>query len=112
MPTIWQWPNVAIEGPEQAQLAKVRVERRVRRQTVTTGEEAMALEKTCTATQLIERLRQLVEQHGDIPVYADDADTGWRLPIGLVHKPADADEEWPERLEIKTDYHGRPKGDF
>lgn len=72
----------------------------------------MVLETTCTATQLIERLRQLVEQHGDLSVYADDADTGWRLPIGLVYKPADEGEEWPERLEIKTDYHGRPKGDF
>lgn len=72
----------------------------------------MALEETCTATQLIERLRQLVEQHGDLPVYADDADTGWRLPIGVVHKISEDNGEWPERLEIKTDYHGRPTGDF
>lgn len=70
------------------------------------------MEQTCTATQLIDRLQQLVEQHGDLPVYADDADTGWRLPIGLTHKPAYAAEEWPERLEIKTDYNGRPKGDL
>lgn len=71
-----------------------------------------ALEQTCTATQLIERLRQLVEQHGDLPVYADDADTNWRLPIGLTHKPADAAEKFPERLEIKTAYYGRPEGDL
>lgn len=72
----------------------------------------MALEKSCTATQLIGALRKMVEQHGDLPVYSDDPDTSWRLPIGLMHKPANESEEWPERLEIKTNYHRRPDGDL
>jgi|GEM_PF-6950479 len=72
----------------------------------------MALDKTCTATQLTEALRKLIEQYGDLPVYSDDPDTLWLLPIGLIHKPANESEEWPERLEIKTDYHGRPDGDL
>jgi hypothetical protein len=72
----------------------------------------MALENTCTATQLIEALRKLVEQHGDLPVYARDADTQWRLPIGVMHKPANEAEEWPDRMEIRTEYHGRPDGDL
>ena len=72
----------------------------------------MTLAKTCTASQLVARLQSLIAMHGDLPVYARDTDTRWRLPIGLMHKPANEAEEWPERLEIKTNYHGRPDGDL
>ncbi len=71
-----------------------------------------ASKRTGTAAQLIARLQELVREHGDLPVYADDPDTGWRLPIGVVHRPASEKEEWPERIEIKSEYDGRPKGDL
>lgn len=32
------------------------------------------------------------------------------MQIGIVYKPEDIEEEWPERFEIKTDYHYEPKG--
>jgi len=72
----------------------------------------MALDKTCTATQLVERLQDLIAKHGDMPVYARDADTGWRLPIGLMFRAADTDELRPDRFEICTYYHNRPRGDI
>lgn len=69
-------------------------------------------EPTCLASQLIEKLQGLIERHGDVPVYAHDPDTDRRLPIGLVYGAADAEEELPERLEITSDYYGRPLGDL
>lgn len=68
------------------------------------------LKPTIKASELIDRLKMLVEEHGDLPVYADDADTGWRLPAGIVHRKEKTEEGWPERLEIKTDYYGEPEG--
>ena len=70
------------------------------------------LQPTCKASRLVERLQELIEKHGDLPVYTDDADTSWRLPIGLVYKPANEAEEWCERFEVKSEYHGRPSGDL
>lgn len=68
--------------------------------------------RTCAASQLIDRLREMVDQHGDLPVYLRDPDTDYLLPIGLLHKREDAVEEWPARLEIRSTYGGRPDGDF
>lgn len=62
------------------------------------------------ASAVIEALQALIDQHGDLPVCADDPDTGWRLPIGIVHKAENKPEERPERFEIKTEYHGDPGG--
>lgn len=70
------------------------------------------LEKTVTLSDLIQRLQEYRDKYGDLPVYARDADTRWRLPIGVVYRTENKAEEWPERVEIRTDYHGRPKGDF
>jgi hypothetical protein len=72
----------------------------------------MEIEPTGIATQLIEQLHKLVELHGDLPVYALDADTSWWLPIGLIHRPGREEEGLPECLIITTDYCGRPKGDL
>lgn len=72
----------------------------------------MGLERTYRASELIERLQKLITEHGDLPVYADDPDTDYRMEIGLIYKPAKPEEEWPERFEIKIDYHGRPEGHF
>jgi hypothetical protein len=62
----------------------------------------------CTASQLIARLQSLVAEHGDLPILARDADTQWRMPIGLIYRAADAN--YGERLEIRTDYYGAPRG--
>jgi hypothetical protein len=62
------------------------------------------------ASEVIEVLQTLINKHGDLPVCADDPDTGFRMQIGIVHKPEDIDEEWPERFEIKTDYNSEPRG--
>jgi len=72
----------------------------------------MALKRTCTASQLMARLQQFVAEYGDLPVYADDADTGWILPIGLRYSPAHDWDEQPERFEITTSYSDRPDGDL
>ena len=66
-------------------------------------------DKTCTISQMINRLKELLEKHGDLPIYADDADTDWRLTFGLQYREADIDNS-EERIEIKTSYHGIPKG--
>jgi hypothetical protein len=70
----------------------------------------MALDKTCTASRLVARLQELMAEHGDLLVYARDADTQWRLPIGLVFRAAQPDEDRPERFEICTEYNGEPRG--
>jgi hypothetical protein len=71
----------------------------------------MSLLPTFKASQLVSRLQELIEQHGDLPVYADDADTSWRLPIGILFKPVVPIEGWPDRFEIKTTYDNKqPKG--
>ena len=70
------------------------------------------LDRTCTASQLIERLQTLIKEHGDLPVYGRDVDTHWRLPIGLMFRIAQPKEERPARLEITMDYHNRPRADF
>ena len=72
----------------------------------------MALDKTCSASQLVARLQELIAKHGDLPVYARDADTQWRLPIGLMFREAQPADERPARFEVCTDYHFRPRGDF
>lgn len=72
----------------------------------------MTLAKTCTASQLVTRLQSLIAMHGDLPVYARDADTGWRLPIGLMFREAQPDDDRQARFEITTDYHERPRADF
>ena len=69
-------------------------------------------ERTCTASQLVARLQELIAQHGDLPVYARDADTRYRLPIGLEFRDEQPREGRPVRFEITTDYHDRPRGDF
>ena len=66
---------------------------------------------TCTASQLVARLQKLIVKYGDLPVYALDLDTEWRLPIGLVFRKAQVVEQRPKRFEVTTDYYGRPRGD-
>jgi hypothetical protein len=68
------------------------------------------LEPTCKASQLIAALHAMIEQRGDLPVYARDPDTDLRLPLGLVFAQADNAEGWPERLELTTDYNRPPPG--
>lgn len=70
------------------------------------------LNRTCTASQLIERLKTLIAEHGDLHVYARDADTRYRLPIGLMFRAEQPEEDRPARFEITTDYHNRPRADF
>lgn len=72
----------------------------------------MTLDKTCTASQLVARLQSLIAMHGDLPVYARDADTRWRLPIGLMFREAQPEDDRQARFEITTDYHERPRADF
>lgn len=68
--------------------------------------------RTCKASQLVARLHDLIAMHGDLPVYARDADTRWRLPIGLLFREAQPGQERPARFEITAAYHERPRGDF
>lgn len=62
----------------------------------------------CRASQLVARLQVLIAEHGDLPILARDADTQWRMPIGLIYRANDGNG--PERLEIRTDYYGEPRG--
>lgn len=70
------------------------------------------LGKTCTASQLVARLQALIAQHGDLMVYARDADTEWRLPIGLMFREAQEKFARPARFEITTDYYRLPRAHF
>jgi hypothetical protein len=76
------------------------------------GATKMMMEQTCTASKLVMRLRELIEKHGDLPVYARDPDTHWRLPVGLRFRDAQPEEERPARFEIESEYHFRPRGDL
>jgi len=62
------------------------------------------------ASMAVKALEKLIAEYGDLPICADDPDTSYRLPIGIVFKPADKIEGWPARFEIKTEYHYDPKG--
>jgi hypothetical protein len=80
----------------------------------------MVIEKTCTASQMVERLQRLIEKYGDLSVYARDADTGWLLPVGLTFSDAQPvlfSDAQPylhriARFEVCTEYYGRPHADF
>lgn len=62
------------------------------------------------ASEVIEAIKSLIDKHGDLPICADDPDSGWRMRIGIVFKTANVAEEWPKRFEVKTDYIMDPKG--
>jgi hypothetical protein len=66
--------------------------------------------QTCMASELIKRLNKLVATYGDLPVYVNDPDTQWRLPVGLTYQAVE--DSFPDRLEIKASYYGRPEGDI
>lgn len=68
------------------------------------------LDETCTASQLIKRLQEFVVVHGDLPVYARDADTFWFMPIGLIFLDGQTDNDCHEVFAITTDYGGNPSG--
>lgn len=70
----------------------------------------MNFDKAPKASEVIKTIQSLIDEYGDLPLCADDADTSWRMRIGIVFKPADEVEEWPDRFEIKTEYHSMPKG--
>ncbi len=72
--------------------------------------ELSVYERTYRASELIALLNELVSKHGDLPVVAKDADTDWRLEIGLTYCEARAVEEWPDHFVIRTEYHSRPEG--
>lgn len=69
-------------------------------------------ERTCSALQLIAELQRLVSEHGDLPVFVRDADTSYRLPLGLMFREAQPLEDRPKRFEICSEYFVRPRGDF
>lgn len=75
-----------------------------------TNQRLDRLDKTYLANQLVNKLNDLVKKHGDLPVYLNDPDSQYRLEIGIIHRPANFPNEWPERFEIKACYYGRPKG--
>lgn len=71
-----------------------------------------SLDRTCKASQLVARLLVLMFKYGDLPVYARDPDSRYRLPIGLMYRKEDPGNDRPARFEITTDYHDRPRADF
>ncbi len=62
------------------------------------------------ASELINVLRDIIAEHGDLPVVTKDPDTGWRLEIGVVYRDSNNIEGYPRRIEIRSSYHDRPKG--
>ena len=64
------------------------------------------------ASNVIAALQALIEKHGDLPVCVNDADTQFRLAPGIIFSPAGIDygEEYPDRIEITSYYHGLPEG--
>ena len=72
--------------------------------------DAPDFKTTYRASEVVALLQKIIAEHGDLPVVTKDPDTGWRMEIGIVHKPANLVESWPARIEILTDYHCRPDG--
>ena len=72
------------------------------------------LEPTGKASQLIARLQALIAEHGDLPVYLDDPDTNWLMPIGCEKFFG---TEYYGRQDVQvicitSCYSGRPDGDL
>ena len=67
------------------------------------------LSKEPKASDVIKHLQAMIEKYGDLSVIADDADTRWRLSIGIAFREGGGCE-LPGRFEIKTDYHSDPDG--
>jgi hypothetical protein len=59
-----------------------------------------------SASDLLDAIKSLIDQHGNLPIGLIDPDTGWLLPIGL-----DIDEyEGKKTLLIVSAYYGVPDG--
>lgn len=69
---------------------------------------AIAKLETCRISDLVYVLQTLMEEHGDVPVFAMDADTRTPRPIGVVHKSQTTG--YPARLEINSTWAGQPNG--
>lgn len=72
--------------------------------------EELDFGKLPRASDVVRRLLALISEYGDLPVCADDPDTGYRMPIGLIYKSENAQEGWPGRFEVKTEYYSTPDG--
>ena len=68
----------------------------------------MDFKKVPKASEVIKHLELLISEHGDLPVCANDADTSWRLRIGITFKPKNNDR--PSLFEINSEYHCMPDG--
>jgi hypothetical protein len=71
------------------------------------------MEATCSIKQLIEQLKELEAQFGNLPVYLKDPDTDWIMPIGLVYSETLGYQHRAissECLLITSEYHGYPDG--
>lgn len=67
---------------------------------------------TCRASQLVARIQELIAEHGDLPVYVQDADTEWSLPVGVTVGVADniGATHTGNVFHVTTEYHGVPAG--
>jgi hypothetical protein len=64
----------------------------------------------CRASDLMRRLQQFIDTHGDLDICLRDPDTRYRMPIGLRYKEAHMIEKWPARFEITASYYHPPIG--
>jgi hypothetical protein len=64
----------------------------------------------CRASDLIRRLQQMIDTHGDCDVCLRDPGTRYRMPIGLLYREAHATERWPARFEITASYNDLQSG--
>jgi hypothetical protein len=71
------------------------------------------MEATCSIRQLIEQLKELEVQLGNLPVYLKDPDTDWIMPIGLIYSET---MEYQHKgitspcLLITSEYYDYPDG--
>lgn len=58
--------------------------------------------KTLKASELISVLVQAISEHGDLPVYLDDPDTGWLLGVNINTDTKRRLEDYPQYDEVFT----------
>lgn len=56
------------------------------------------------ASEVIAAIQAKINEHGDLPMALDDPDTGWILPIEIIHQDAEENEHDLEMILVESDY--------
>lgn len=62
------------------------------------------------ASSVIKAIQSLIDEHGDLPFYLEDADTGWMMKIG-VYQTINEYPDGNKCFAANADYSGQPEGE-